>query len=87
MLLDIGLPDLDGFEVAQRLRRDLGLDRVPLVALSGFSSDEDRERAELAGFDRYFVKPVQFNALMDAIAELWRSRTTPAARRAAADSA
>jgi len=87
VLLDIGLPDLDGFEVAQRLRRDLGLDRVPLVALSGFSSDEGRERAELAGVDRYFVKPVQLSALLDALPELWRSRTTPAARRAAADSA
>ena len=62
---------------------------MPLVALSGFSSDEDRERAALVGFDRYFVKPVPFNALMDAIAELWRSRVgeTQIARRAAADSA
>src|SRR5690606_33200864 len=74
VLLDIGLPDLDGFEVAQRLRKDLGLERMPLLALSGFSSDEDRERAAAAGFDRYFVKPVQFDALMGAIAELWQNR-------------
>ena len=74
VLLDIGLPDLDGFEVARRLRNDLGLDRMPLLALSGFSSDEDRERAAAVGFDRYFVKPVQFDVLMDAIAELVREK-------------
>ena len=74
VLLDIGLPDLDGFEVARRIRSTLGLDRVPLLALSGFSSDEDRERAAAVGFDRYFVKPVRFDTLMEAIAELWLSR-------------
>jgi len=74
VLLDIGLPDLDGFEVARRIRGELGLDRVPLLALSGFSSDEDRERAAAVGFDRYFVKPVRFDVLMQAIGELWRSR-------------
>ncbi len=70
VLLDIGLPDMDGFDVARRLRSTAGLSWVPLLALSGFSSDEDRERAAAAGFDRYFVKPVRFDALVDALGEL-----------------
>ena len=68
LLLDVMLPDIDGYEVARRLRA--GSERhVPLIAISGFSSDEDRRRAEQAGFDRSFVKPVAYDALNDALAE------------------
>ncbi|MEX2124055.1 MAG: response regulator [Woeseia sp.] len=79
VLLDIGLPDIDGCEVARRLREHSHLDRVPLIAISGFSTEADRKRATLAGFDRYFVKPVAFELLHDVLA----GHVVPAADRAA----
>lgn len=57
MLVDIGLPDLDGYEVARRVRPVLGA-AVQLVALTGYGQPEDRQRAADAGFDRHLVKPV-----------------------------
>lgn len=56
-ILDIGLPDLDGFEVARRVREALGR-AVRLVALTGYGSDEDRRKVVDAGFDAHLVKPV-----------------------------
>jgi len=67
ILLDIGLPDIDGCEVARRLRRDSEFSRVPLIAISGFSTESDKARAKLAGFDRYFVKPVAFQMLHEVL--------------------
>lgn len=67
VLLDIGLPDIDGYEVARRLRGEVGLRRVPLIAISGFSSEADRQRAQRAGFDRYFVKPIAYDVLSDVL--------------------
>jgi PAS domain S-box-containing protein len=58
MLVDIGLPDIDGYEVARRVRADASLSPVLLVALTGYGQREDRERAFAAGFDHHFVKPV-----------------------------
>lgn len=68
ILLDIGLPDIDGCEVARRLRKDSAFSKVPLIAISGFSTESDKARAKLAGFDRYFVKPVAFQMLHDVLA-------------------
>jgi signal transduction histidine kinase len=68
VLLDIGLPDIDGCEVARRLRAESTFHHVPLIAISGFSAEADRKRATLAGFDRYFVKPVAFQMLHDVLA-------------------
>jgi CheY-like chemotaxis protein len=56
-LVDIGLPDIDGFEVARRLRQRLGAE-LRLVAMTGYGQPEDRARAEAAGFDDFLVKPV-----------------------------
>jgi signal transduction histidine kinase/ActR/RegA family two-component response regulator len=56
--IDIGLPGLDGYEVARRIRQLLG-DAVCLIALTGYGQPEDRERAQRAGFDRHLVKPVE----------------------------
>ena len=56
-LIDIGLPGMDGYEVARRIRRDLGRG-IRLIALTGYGQPEDRRRAEEAGFDAYLVKPV-----------------------------
>jgi signal transduction histidine kinase len=68
VLLDIGLPDIDGYEVAQRLRTDRGFDAVALIAFTGFGGQEDRLRARRAGFDDYLVKPVSYEALADVLA-------------------
>jgi CheY-like chemotaxis protein len=57
-LIDVGLPDLDGYEVAQRIRATLQGKRMMLIALTGRGLPEDRERSESAGFDVHVVKPV-----------------------------
>ncbi|MBI3947388.1 MAG: PAS domain-containing protein [Armatimonadetes bacterium] len=57
-LIDIGLPGMDGYEVARRLRRNPALNGTKLVALTGYGQDEDRERSREAGFDEHLVKPV-----------------------------
>jgi signal transduction histidine kinase/ActR/RegA family two-component response regulator len=58
VLLDIGLPGLDGYEVARRLRAEASLPQPVLVALTGWGTEEDRRQASLAGFDQHLVKPV-----------------------------
>jgi two-component system, sensor histidine kinase len=55
--IDIGLPDMDGYELARQVRTALGQDKPLLVALSGFSQRRDRERASSAGFDDHLAKP------------------------------
>jgi CheY-like chemotaxis protein len=68
VLCDIGLPDLDGYEVARALRREEALRGTRLVALSGYAQPEDRERARAAGFDAHLAKPPETAALLDTIA-------------------
>jgi CheY-like chemotaxis protein len=58
VILDIGMPKMDGYELARRLRQLPGMDNLRLVALTGWGSEEDRHLAREAGFDRHFVKPV-----------------------------
>lgn len=69
VLLDIGLPDVDGYEVARRLREQEGLESISLIGFSGFSTAADRKRAIQAGFDHYFVKPITFDQLNEVLAE------------------
>ena len=57
-LIDIGLPDLDGYEVARRLRASPGGRRMGLVAITGYGQPEDQKRAFEAGFDAHLTKPV-----------------------------
>ena len=59
VLLDIGLPEMDGYEVARRLRSENVIERMRLVAITGYGQPADRERAQAAGFDRHLVKPVE----------------------------
>jgi PAS domain S-box-containing protein len=66
-LVDIGLPAVDGYEVAKNLRAAEGGDEVYLVAVSGYGRPEDRARALDAGFDAYVVKPVDEEALRRAL--------------------
>jgi signal transduction histidine kinase/DNA-binding response OmpR family regulator len=70
-LVDLGLPGMDGYEVARRLRARLGKD-VFLIALSGYGQIDDRRRALDAGFDLHVVKPVNPDHLSSAIASLQR---------------
>jgi CheY-like chemotaxis protein len=63
VLLDIGLPRLNGYETAQRVRQLDGGGDVLLVALTGWGQDEDRRRSRAAGFDHHLVKPVDLDAL------------------------
>jgi PAS domain S-box-containing protein len=63
VLLDIGLPGLDGYEVARRLRAAPGGDRLLLIALTGYGQESDRQRSRAAGFDHHLVKPLDVVAL------------------------
>jgi two-component system CheB/CheR fusion protein len=64
VLLDIGLPGMNGYEVATALRRDPLLDRAVIIAVSGYGQDEDRRRSLAAGFHHHLVKPVDFESLV-----------------------
>ena len=67
MLLDIGLPDIDGYELARQLRALPEVDGALLIAVTGYGQAEDRGRARDAGFDHYLVKPVEFEALRSVL--------------------
>jgi CheY-like chemotaxis protein len=68
VLCDLGLPDLDGCEVARTLRSNGDLPRTRLVALSGYAQPEDRQRARSAGFDAHLPKPARMSELNDILA-------------------
>jgi PAS domain S-box-containing protein len=68
ILLDIGLPGLDGYQVAQLIRQTPELSHVRLVAITGYGQQQDRERSRDAGFDDHLVKPVQFDSLVKILA-------------------
>jgi CheY-like chemotaxis protein len=69
ILLDIGLPEIDGCEVARRMRGMPELRGVRLVALTGHGRDEDRERTRDAGFDHHLVKPIDLDELERTVSE------------------
>jgi CheY-like chemotaxis protein len=74
VLLDIGLPDMIGYEVARRMRSSELDGSVKLVAMTGYGQAEDKRRAYEAGFDLHLTKPVAPEVLRDAISELLRER-------------
>jgi two-component system CheB/CheR fusion protein len=78
MLVDIGLPGIDGYEVARRIRRHPDLKEVTLVALTGYGREDDERKAMAAGFDVHLTKPVDPDALQGLIGRL----TKPAAANA-----
>lgn len=69
VLLDIGLPRLDGYAVAMRLRRLSGLQRVCLIAVSGYGRQSDIDLAKEAGFDEHLLKPVSLERLEALLSE------------------
>jgi PAS domain S-box-containing protein len=70
ILLDIGMPGMDGYQVARRLRTLPGLGRVVLAALTGWGQQEDRRRTAEAGFDHHFVKPLDAKVLGSLLSAL-----------------
>ena len=76
VLLDIGLPEMDGYEVARRLRKENVISRMRLVAITGYGQPADRERTEAAGFDRHLVKPVEPDDLHELLRSLAETRTS-----------
>jgi signal transduction histidine kinase/ActR/RegA family two-component response regulator len=68
VLLDIGLPGLNGFEVAKRLRQQPTLKDVVLVAMTGYGQESDRKRSREAGFDHHLVKPGDFGKILQILA-------------------
>jgi CheY-like chemotaxis protein len=66
-VLDIGLPVMDGYELASRLRASLGDAAPPLIALTGYGQDSDRDRALEAGFSQHLTKPVDFGHLLGVL--------------------
>lgn len=68
VVLDIGLPGMDGYQVAARLRQQPDCSGVVLVALTGWGGEEDKQRTRAAGFDHHFTKPVDPQALEQLLA-------------------
>ncbi|WP_313171368.1 response regulator, partial [Massilia oculi] len=67
IVLDIGLPGVDGYQVARRLKGNPDLAHIRLVAHTGYGSPEDRRRAQEAGFDAHLVKPAELSDLEAAL--------------------
>jgi signal transduction histidine kinase/ActR/RegA family two-component response regulator len=70
VLLDIGLPDIDGYEVARRLRSHPSTQFVPLIALTGYGQLRDKKAAALAGFDAHLVKPVEPARILETVEDV-----------------
>jgi len=70
VLLDIGMPGMDGYEVANQVRQHPQLKDVTLIALTGWSQEEDRRRCRKAGFNHHMIKPVDFDALQALLVSL-----------------
>ena len=68
-LVDIGMPGLDGYEVARRIRARPDTRRLRVIALTGFGQEDDRHRAIEAGFDAHLVKPIDFEQLAKVVAQ------------------
>ena len=79
VLLDIGLPGLNGYQAAQRIRQQATLKGVVLIALTGYGRDTDRERSQQAGFDHHLVKPASFDEI-DALLRTVSARRKPPSR-------
>jgi len=75
VLLDIGLPKLNGYEAARRIREQPRTKRMVLVALTGWGQDDDRRRSAEAGFDAHLVKPIDYRALSELVARVTELRS------------
>ena len=73
ILLDIGLPGMDGLEVVARLKNDAELHSIPVIALTASAMRGDRERFLEAGCDDYLSKPVRAMELLDMVGKYWKN--------------
>ena len=69
ILMDIDLPDMDGYEVATKIKNSIQLDHIPIVALTAYTEDGDRERAITAGCDGYITKPINVHTFPTRVSE------------------
>jgi CheY-like chemotaxis protein len=69
VILDIGLPDIDGYEIARVLRAHPCAESLRLIALSGFGTDLDKQRTLAAGFDRHLTKPADLRSLQASLVD------------------
>jgi DNA-binding response OmpR family regulator len=67
VIIDLAMPEVDGYEVARQIRRREACKDALLIAVTGLVEERYRERARKAGFDYYFVKPVDFNVLREVV--------------------
>jgi CheY-like chemotaxis protein len=74
LLLDIGMPVLDGYAVARRIRENPALAPLPILAITAYAMQGDREKILHSGFDGYLSKPVSARALADELERLLRKR-------------
>jgi CheY-like chemotaxis protein/two-component sensor histidine kinase len=74
VLLDVGLPDMDGYEVARTLKAGTGTADIPLIAITGYGQEHDRRRATEAGFDHHLVKPVEPEGLQALLTIIGQGR-------------
>jgi CheY-like chemotaxis protein len=83
ILLDIGLPDIDGYRVCRNIREQPYGQSVRIVAVTGWGTTEDRERSSAAGFDAHLVKPVSPQTLRQTLSELLASSSSEPAQYSA----
>jgi CheY-like chemotaxis protein len=81
VLVDMQLPDIDGFEVLSRLRAAPGLEGTTVVALSANAMPDDVARARQSGFDDYWTKPIDFKRFLDGLDAIAARRQAPALAR------
>jgi len=75
VLLDLGMPGLNGFEIAQRIRREAWGQRLTLIALTGWGQEQDRRRTKEAGFNAHLTKPVSPSELLTVLATAMQTKT------------
>lgn len=78
VLLDIGMPTMDGYETARRIRASIWGKTMTLVALTGWGQHSDRERSKAAGFDHHFTKPIDPDQLQEVVESLVEKSSQPA---------
>lgn len=70
IISDIGMPDMNGYQLAREVRQLPGYETTPMVAVTGYSMFDDRERSSKAGFNAHMTKPIDPRALLDLIEQL-----------------
>jgi len=81
LLLDIGLPDMDGYQVCRRIRAMAGLAQPVLIAVTGWGQESDREQAHAAGFDGHLTKPADPDSVIAMLNEKLHARSAGAQAR------